>query len=110
MRTYPNFKIKDHSDWITACGVIHVQSQNFILIKGKCVERIYQRTSGSINAIFSLLDRSHFPLSDEYKIIRLANIYVELFTILLQELYLILILYRRYILKFFNSHPILIKI
>jgi hypothetical protein len=40
--------------------------------------------------MFSLSERSNSPLSNEYKIIFLACIYVELFMILWQRLYLIL--------------------
>ncbi|PKK68595.1 hypothetical protein RhiirC2_534396 [Rhizophagus irregularis] len=53
---------------------------------------IYSSSSELINAIFNLSDRPHFPLSNKCKIIHSAYMYVKLFTILFQELYLILIL------------------
>ena len=54
---------------------------------------IYLSTSDSIHTIFNSLDRSHSPLSNKYKIICLAYMYVKLFIIFVQEICLILILY-----------------
>ena len=51
-------------------------------IENKCIERNYSATSDSIHAIVGSLDRSRFPLPNEYKFIRLAYIHVKLFTIL----------------------------
>ena len=44
-------------------------------IKNKYIERNCLQSSDSIHAILGLLDRSQFPLSNEYKFIRVAYMY-----------------------------------
>ena len=44
-------------------------------IKNKYIERNYLQSSDLIHTILGLLDRSQFPLSNEYKFIRVAYMY-----------------------------------
>jgi hypothetical protein len=43
--------------------------------KNKYIERNYSQSGDSIHSVLGLLDRSWFPLSNEYKFIRVAYIY-----------------------------------
>ena len=51
-------------------------------VKNKSIKCNYLASSDSIHAVFSLLDSPGFPLSNEYKFMRLAYVQVELFPLL----------------------------
>ena len=51
-----------------------IKVRSNLKIKNKNFERNYSQFSDSIHSILCLLDRSWFPLSDEYKFIRVAYI------------------------------------
>ena len=52
-----------------------IKVRSNLKIKNKYIERNYSQSSDSIHAILGLLDRPQFPLSNEYKFIRVAYMY-----------------------------------
>ena len=52
-----------------------IKVRSNLKIKNKYIERNYSQSSDSIHAILGLLDRSQFPLSNEYKFIHVAYMY-----------------------------------
>lgn len=62
--------------------ILTFKVQQFYLIKNRCVERIYSAFNDPIYAILVSLDRSHSPLSNEYKTICIAYMYAKLSTVL----------------------------